>query len=182
MKKKNKTSTICFRAPPSAGQFRKSSLTLCLFSSRAFTRSIAAGVSETGAFLCRRRRDRGDGAVEAGGGEEVDGVVASSVLEAEAASAENGLRRLRPLAELLLLIQLLPPDVDAVRAEARRVSRSLAVVPPPPLLLPPATTTAAERSAAIIRLPLLSSSQKKSELENSRLLALFCSSLARHTT
>ena len=58
-----------------AGQFSFFFLTLCLFSSRAFTRSIAAGVSAMGAFLCRRRRDRGEGAAGAGEGEEVDGVV-----------------------------------------------------------------------------------------------------------
>ena len=118
---------------------------MCLFSSRAFTRSIAAGVSATGAFLCRRRRDRGDGAVEAGEGEKVDGVVAS-LLEAEAASAANDLKR-QPLAEPPPLLQL-PPLVETVRADARRASRILAVVPPP-LMLPHETT--AERSAAISR-------------------------------
>ena len=120
-------------------------LTLCLFSSKAFTRSIAAGVSATGAFLCRRRRDRGEGGgAEAGGGEEGDGVVASSLLAAEeAASAANNLRLLAAAEPPLLLLQLLPL-VDAVRAEARRAIKSLAVPPP---LLPPAT--AERRSAAI---------------------------------
>jgi len=134
-------------------------LTLCLFSSKAFTRSIAAGVSATGAFLCRRRRDRGEGGgAEAGGGEEGDGVVASSLLAAEeAASAANNLRLLAAAEPPLLLLQLLPL-VDAVRAEARRAIKSLAVPPP---LLPPAT--AERRSAAISHVfaAFFSSGEKK---------------------
>lgn len=114
-------------------------LTLCLFSSRALTRSTAAGVSATGAFLCLRRRDRGEGAAEAGAGEGVGGM--ASVL-AETASAANNLKPLPRLLQLLLLAMLL---VDAVRADARRAIRSLAEAPPPPLLPPPTT----ERSAAI---------------------------------
>ena len=69
-----------------------------------------------------------------------------SLAFAEAASAVNDLLAAPPL---LLLLQL--PLVDAVRAEARRASRSLAAVPP--LLLPPATTAERSRAAIVFAAP-----------------------------